>query len=385
MKKISMDNDSFFCPLPWIHRFIQPTGVKYCCASTKELKVSVTEFNNSKHLADTKDDIRNGKVPLHCRECVGQEKQGFLTPRHSALKDWNYDVTTVPDQIEFLDLRYNNQCNFSCRTCGPQYSSLSGKEVTDNPELKKYFALNDSPNPNEDIMSSIQNFIPTVQRINFTGGEPLIIKSNFDILNQLIEQGRTDIQLLITTNASTFNTKMIDLFKKFTNVHWTISLDGVGAAAEYIRNGTKWKIVDNNVQQILQLKHSVSIGCTLSSYSVLDVQNIVSYFADLKKIYNNQPFEILFGVVQYPAHLDPCALPKNLLADAITNLTSAIHTLSDIPSNPKIHLDVLNNLKNKLLDVTIHTSTPKFIEFTNALDQVRHQNFNQTFNYTNYE
>jgi sulfatase maturation enzyme AslB (radical SAM superfamily) len=372
-----MAQPRFFCPLPWIHQFIEPNGIKYCCSSNEKIITTPIDFAKSEYINLVKDTIRNGRIPSGCHACVKQEQRGLLNTRTLALRDWPYTIDTVPDHIEYLDLRYNNNCNFSCRTCEPAYSTQIARENMLYPELQKYYTSTaDSTDVN--VIDAIQSFT-NLKRINFTGGEPLLIKENFVILEHLIAQNRTDVQLLITTNASVINTKMIRLFKQFKDVHWTISLDGVEAVAEYIRHGTVWATVNNNVRQILNLKQSVSINCTVSAYSILDLSNLVKYYLDLKQEYNNQPFEIMFSVVQFPARLAPTSLPLELKDRALNHLDISISLLTNILSNPELYLNTLKHLQQNIKSVILDTSK-EFLQFTNELDQIRQQNFNLTFN-----
>lgn len=363
--------------MPWIHQFIQPTGVKYCCASTRELTVAPTEFANSDYLAQVKHTIKQGQVPEDCRRCVEKENMGFVNTRQLALADWNYTVDTVPDRVEYLDLRYSNQCNFSCRTCEPAYSSQISKELDNNPALLTYYKK-PAPRIHQDMVASIDPFLHNLTKINFTGGEPLIIKENFDLLENLIAAGRTDVQLLITTNASTTNPRMLDLFRQFTDIHFTVSIDAVGPVAEYVRHGTDWNRVASNVAELVSLNHSITINCTVSSYSILDLARLVTYFVQLK----NQcraPLEIMFSVVQDPTFLYPGALPKHLKNKAIEQLTASVAMLQAIESNPAKHLQTLIQLKSELESADVHGKTHTFVVFTNTLDGIRNQNFTSTF------
>jgi MoaA/NifB/PqqE/SkfB family radical SAM enzyme len=228
------------------------------------------------------------------------------------------------------------------------------------------------------IVETIQPLLDNLTRINFTGGEPLIIKENFVILEHLINTGRTDVKLLITTNASTTNPVMIKMFRQFKDIHFTISLDGVDAVAEYIRHGTKWSRVSSNIDKLLDLNHSVTINCTLSSYSVLDLAKLVRYFINLKAKYDT-PLEIMFSVVQLPAFLYPGSLPPQLKNKAVDQLDQAIGILKTVQSNPPKYLETLVELKSTLESTSTHGKTNAFINFTKTTDQIRGQNFKIIF------
>lgn len=371
----------FFCPLPWIHRFVQHNGIKMCCASQKTIPVSLEEFNNTDHIINVKRTILEGNVPEDCKDCVEVESRGVTSVRQWALSDFPYTSKNVPDVVEFLDLRYSKLCNFSCRTCNTDFSSSIEKEVLSNPNLSKYFKIK---NADFDFdVEKIIDSVPQLTRLNLTGGEPLIIKEHLRVLDMLVCAGKTDVNLIITTNASTFNKRIIDLIKQFTNVHWTVSIDAVGNSAEYIRHGTNWSQVNSNVEKILSLGHSVSVNTTLSALSVLEIASLAHWFKELKERYYNQPFELGVGLCTIPNFMSPNSLPDHLRPRAIEQIETAILVISNIPNQPRDVLDALEHLHLTLKTATINPDiSKKFIQFTQELDKSRNQNFNTTFNLT---
>jgi organic radical activating enzyme len=368
----------FFCPLPWIHQFIQADGIKMCCSSQRKLNLTPAEFASSKYITSVKDQITNGVVPYDCQQCVNLEKQGYPSTRTTAITDWDYTVDTVPDNVISLDLRYSNLCNFSCRTCTPTFSSSIAKEIVDNPQTTRFYKRVDTihlTNKNADV----NKLLPNIKCINFTGGEPLLIKENIHILEQLIALGNIDCEILITTNGSVINPTIMNLINQFNSVHWTISLDGVGATAEYIRNGSIWNTIDQNIHTILSSGRSVALNTVLSAYSVLDISQLVKYFITLKKQYADQPLELWFALCEYPVFLNPIKILRS--QQALDELAKAIDLLAPISSNPSQAINTLKSLHNDLKDVTIknYEYNDEFINYTNELDNIRQQSFKQTF------
>jgi sulfatase maturation enzyme AslB (radical SAM superfamily) len=358
---------NFFCPLPWIHQFIQPDGIKMCCSSSTKIDTTPNEFKNSKYITDVRNTIMSGNIPKDCQSCVYTEKQGFTSTRMLALNDWDYTLSTIPSEVLYLDLRYSNLCNFSCRTCEPAFSS----------EISREQGLSNIHLENTKVSLDVKKLLPTLRRVNFTGGEPLLIKENIQILEQLIDAGNTDCEILITTNGSVINHKILELIKQFHTVHWTVSIDAVGTQAEYIRNGTIWDKICANLHTILLLKHSVGINCVISAYSILGLSNLVKFFSDLKTQYVEQPLELWFNVCTYPIFLNPVNLSQSLKTIANTELSKSITLLQEL-NNPIESLNTLISLQDKIKDITIATNS-QFEEYTNNLDLIRSQNFKTTF------
>ena len=373
-----------WCPLPWIHQFVTTTGVKMCCSSGYEEKCSPKEFETSKELQEVKNHILSDIPHKYCKGCYELDKQGLTSTRQNAIRDYPLlNKSNIEHRIEYYDLRYNNLCNFSCRTCGPDFSSSISHEITASPALQKYHNnIVTRKNTYENIADDITDNLSNLNRILFTGGEPLLIKDNLRILEKLIELNNTDCEILITTNCSVMNKEWISILKNFKRVHWTLSLDGVGKSAEYIRHGTVWNNVLDNIKNILTLNHSVAINTTLSAYSLLDISRVIELFVELKKSATS-PLEIWFGVCQWPSHLSPGVLTGKLADRARQELEKSIKLLSAVEDNPERCVLDLKNILNLLSTCSNSKTISTFAEFTKDLDLVRNQSFSKTFNLEN--
>lgn len=362
----------FWCPLPWIHQFVQTDGIKTCCQGTLIEQTSVAEFSNTNLVKEVKQSILANRVHKNCTGCAKLEQQGFASTRTEAVDHYkHYNASNIPDQTEYLDLRYSNLCNFSCRTCEPAFSSSIVTEVHTNPRLARWYAVDNKRNSYDRIVGDLDKLLPRINRINFTGGEPLLIKENLRIIEKIPNK---DCQILITTNASVINPLWLESLKKFKDVHWTISVDGIDKTAEYIRYGSKWGQIDKNIRSIISTGHSVAFNTVLSAYSVLDVDRLVTYFIKLKKI-TKTPLEHWFHLCTWPEFLSPNVLTGELNNIAITKLKLAADLLSTQIDNPPAARDTLL-AAIKLLNSTIG-DVDKFNKFTSELDTLRGQDFYQ--------
>ena len=363
----------FWCPLPWIHRFVQTDGIKTCCQGIMVEQTSITDFSNSTLLKEVKQAILNNEVHPNCRYCSKLEEKGIVSTRLEAVKDFkDYTAFTIPDEVEYLDLRYSNLCNFSCRTCEPSFSSSIVREIENNPNIIKWYNRpNSKKNQYNSIADDLNTILPNIKRLNFTGGEPLLIKENLLILEKL---NQSDCAIQITTNASVINPAWFNALKKFNNVHWTVSIDGIEKTAEYIRYGTVWETVDKNIQTIMSLGHSVAFNTVLSAYSVLDLARLVEYFIKLKQKFNG-PFEQWFHICSNPIYLSPAALSKNLQDIANIQIEQSINLLKTVTDNPISSIQTLEATQ-QLLNTSSIENINNFFEYTKDLDNIRNQQFN---------
>lgn len=363
-----------WCPLPWVHQFIVPDGIKTCCQGLQLESTSPSKFFKSDLINSVRQSILDNKLHSNCRHCTNMERKGFTSTRQESVEFYK-DLTpiNIKSQIEYLDLRYSNLCNFACRTCEPSFSSKIINEIDQHSELKAFYPLVNKNNAYSEIAQDLKDILPTVKRINFTGGEPLLIKDNIKILTELLHLGRIDCEIMITTNASVINPQWLSLLSQFQTVHWTISIDGVGPYAEYIRYGSVWAQIEKNIKDILSRRHSVAFNTVLSSYSVLDIDNLVSFFVNSKKIAQG-PLELMFHMCMQPKYLNPSVLDAQLSHNARIKIQNAIQLLSKVTDNPPLAIDTLENTL-KILNTSDELLRAKFIEFTATVDRIRNQNF----------
>lgn len=268
-----------FCNLPWLGVYIQPDGDVRNCAITKETLGNI----NHEPLSDIlhnhvnqqiKQDMLQDVFHKRCSHCHTLEaNQKFSTDAVSnriwylktlAPKDLAVFDSPANFQLKMLDLRWHNTCNFACVYCGPDLSSLWARELN-APQRINNQAL-------EQSLDYIYKNIHSVEHVYLAGGEPLLIKENLVLLKKLHEVN-PNIEIRINTNLSVTNNEIYNLLKRFKNVHWTVSVDGVEKEFEYVRYGGKWTTFLQNLTQLQQEFEKINFNstwCILTTTGVLD-------------------------------------------------------------------------------------------------------------------
>ncbi len=358
-----------------MHQFIGQNFTKPCCNYTVHSSLTPKKYWDSQELVDLKKQLESGIWPRGCGMCKHAEENNIISLRERSLNE--YDIPATPS-VEYLDIRLSNKCNFACRTCEPMFSSRIAKEVQTH-DLHKFFNYQLDKNyveHSDQISIDVQQHLHTVKKIMFTGGEPTYIKQFYEILDQLIVLGREDqVHLCVTTNASMIDDKFLSYARKFAKLHITVSLDAVGEPAEYIRYGTVWKTVDANIQKILNLKCSVMINSVISAYSIVHLESLVDYII----VHEQDEYSADMCICTTPMHLNPCVLPKNS-RNKLINITE--RCISKLSASPRFEdyrdsLLVLDGLKQQLTNVFL--SSDKFLEYTNTLDSIRKQKYDDTY------
>jgi radical SAM protein with 4Fe4S-binding SPASM domain len=272
-----------FCIYPWIHLHAYPTGEAYpCCHAEMEPgKVgncrtnTLAEIWQDKPMQQLRADMLSETPHPACTRCYEQEESGFFSGRKSANKHHGHHVKKLeenPFEMTYWDIRFSNLCNLKCRSCGHIFSSQwyqdQAKLAGDHWKTQNS-VLNYAGRTETDMWEQLLPHLDYVEQIYFAGGEPLLMEEHYNILEELLKRGRTDVRLIYNTNFTHTDLKgrsVFEYWKQFKSVAVGASLDGHGKPAEYIRKGTVWRDVVKNRHDMLKICPGVDfyISPTLS-------------------------------------------------------------------------------------------------------------------------
>jgi len=301
-KDFLLNKSKTFCMYPWISLHLNPLGRSFpCCISSSHLDFGTADTQNIKELVNNtrmkqlRVDLLNEIRHDNCMSCYNHEDSGIYSARHDANNKFSHffesDVaTTKPDghldnfQMRYYDIRFGNLCNFKCRTCGPAFSSQWETEMVKNGSLgpipfshQVQLPLKTPPT----ILPEVLEHVPNMMEAYFAGGEPLISEEHYRILEDMIRQGRTDIKLKYNSNISNLKYKdkdLLDLWKHFKKpVDIFASVDHVKERAEYIRHGTDWGVIENNIEK---LRTSTNVQLSMNTvFSIFNAMTITDFYA----------------------------------------------------------------------------------------------------------
>jgi MoaA/NifB/PqqE/SkfB family radical SAM enzyme len=276
---VSMTNPTVYCSAPWNGLTIREDGhVRTCCIGQTSLgnlnKVSIQEIENSEALKQIQQKMLSGQPDLdNCSGCVKLVSQsGLATLR-------NYYNTNYPDinhnllKLKVVDVRWNNICNLGCLYCNEQFSSTWNNRLTHKIHTKPVKEYQD------DLLLWILKHVDSIQELMLVGGEPLLMKQNYELLKHL----PNDCRISIITNLSydlKNNPAFLPLLEKSKEtVVWNVSLENLENKFEYVRSGADWEQLKNNL--VLLSEHwpqSISINMTYSMFSAFDIVDTIKQF-----------------------------------------------------------------------------------------------------------
>lgn len=331
-----------FCILPWISMFINiENKVTPCCQYNDKpigdsSKNSLKEMWNNKNFQNIRNKMLNDELVYGCRNCTHMEKIGKESLRTSMNIMFSKYVhiaeknITPEYNLKYIDSRFNNLCNLSCRMCGHSSSSswhtpavAIGKINKNVPVFLK------AGRTNTDLYEQIIEQVDNLDRIVFAGGEPLMIEDNYNLLEELERRKRYDIKLWYSTNMHNYTLKgrnIFDLWKNFKNIAIGASLDAEGERASYLRTGTIWENVLDFRKKMLALRPDIDffISATPTIINALHLPDFHRSWVDQELI---QPEQFSIQTLHDPQYLRVKTAPLYLRNKIIKKYKSHLRWL----------------------------------------------------------
>lgn len=400
------------CLAKWLQVSLKlPTGKTHSCHHPVSHKIPLECIDHPALLHNTpqKKEMRrqmlSGDKPTECDYCWTMEKNSsLLSDRYlKSSRDWAFpyldEIVNSPYDKDFiptyLEVSFNHLCNMKCIYCDPHVSSSIYQDTL------KYGAFSTNPPHNRLVPNSIifgdnpyvkafwkwwPDVYPKLNTIRVTGGEPLLHKELYILLDYLIEQPRK-INLAVNTNLSVPQSYMDKFFKKIERLQDTFneitiftSCEAKDGKAEYIRYGMNYNILWDRIDKLLSLP-KIKVGI-MAAYNLLSVSSYTDFLKDihLRKSNSNIKDRLFIDhpFLRYPRFLNS----KILTQDYVDYVNGSCKYLSD---NEEFSVEVKNFYRiydiiiNTKEDVSVLNERKNFYIFIKELDRRRGTNFIKTF------
>ena len=332
-------NKDTFCVLPFIHTVLNPydslthkTTALPCCRyphSGTEYYENIDPINKSKTWILLQEQFLNNEKPKECNHCWRDEahntksyRQQMLTNFSSVIDDGSYKEK----KLLFLELMFGNTCNLACRTCSSTFSSKwnaidkhlyeNGLQVSNHTSNIKFSDWKEL-----DLTHLIQ--------LKIMGGEPFYQKGAIELLEHLSNIGvLKNIQLSIPTNCTIqLNDRWKELLLEAKSVYLYLSVDAYGKLNDYIRHGSDWYTVEENLYNFYEFanKHKnkiyIQVNTVVSVYNVNTLTELENYITTHFGWMHYSDF------AYYPSYIDIALLPNHIKSSIIqSGVSDRIHT-----------------------------------------------------------
>ena len=329
----------------------------------EEIQRNPTALHNSEYKKQQRKLMLEGERPSECDYCWRVEDQGdshsdrVYKSADNWAKPFIADIASKPwdDNVDpsYVEVSFGNVCNFKCSYCAPHISSQWMEEIerhgpyptTDNfNNLDWLKSQSMIPIPNREENPYVDafwewwpNMYNSLLQFRITGGEPLLNKNTFKVLDYIIDNPNPNLEVSINTNMNVtddiFNkflekAKHIVEGKKLKNFKLFTSAEAHGKQSEYIRFGMNYDKWLSNIHK--SYKEIPGIQVTImSTYNFLSMTSYIPFLQDIVDIKNQYhrwddnrtPMLLDIPYLRFPNHqaifiMEPEQL--NLLYDQVT-------------------------------------------------------------------
>jgi MoaA/NifB/PqqE/SkfB family radical SAM enzyme len=325
---------------------------------------------------------------MHNREWLGKEEKN-IHERVEASRN-GAELSSGP---LYLDLRLGNLCNLKCRMCNGYNSTKIAAEteklLETDPEFKRVYSQFLEPvavkipkwYEDEEFWQGVKQQVPFLRKVYLTGGEPTLIKKNYEFLKYCIDTGHCKhIFLMFNINGTHVPEEFIELLQHFEFVLLNVSLDGVGEVNNYIRGGSDWAEVDKNMRFLLTKGKSIKIGITptVQIYNVLSLVDLLAYVEELAT-FSLRNIDVDFLYVTDPKYLDIRNLPVSVKEKALEKISQyRKKSWAYVLANLNL-ANCLKSLEQALaLPAVDDESLQNFFVYTKSLDRARNEEFSKS-------
>lgn len=396
-----------------------------------EIVIDSSALHNTNYKKQQRKMMLEGQRPPECSYCWRVEDAGQLSDRTFKSADhWAYpnisDIVKQPWDADtdpsYVEVSFSNVCNFKCSYCAPHISSQWMEEVErygPYPTSHRYGNIewlkkgnkmpipNNQPNP---YVDAFWEWWPKLYRslktFRITGGEPLLSKNTFKVLDYINENPNPDLDFSVNTNLNVpeelltkFIEKMKDIQrnKKVKSFILYTSAEAHGEQCEYIRFGMDYNMWIKNLHRVIvEIPNSaVSVMSTYNILSIPSYSRFLQDILDIRKIYATKALAIHrpaltldIPYLREPRHQTAYLIPENLLhyvdeqiAFMEKNKDLTNHMVGfkepEIYKLTRIRSVIEEELKNPTKDIT--TLRKDFVAFVQEHDRRRGTNFVNTF------
>ena len=350
-----------FCVLPWVSLETSPIGtVRPCCLAEEEIvdihgnkfdlskSAELVDIQDSNYMRKLRKQFLRAEQPDTCRKCWAVEDADGTSKRMHTLNRLKHiipdsDWTQDPKPLMFLDLKLGNICNLKCRICGSWSSSaFAVEEIEFSPIAEKktgfhYQMLKQGAwaKDNQDFWEEIKNLSDQIRYIEFTGGEPFMIREHFRFLERIVDMGIAgQVEIHYNTNGTQFPDNAEDVWQHFKTVEIAFSIDDVGARFEYQRANAVWSEVESNIARFMAMRDRHP-SIQLQACITVNVFNVI-YLETVANWADQQGFDFVYWNMLHEArHFSIAALPdtaKQAIVEKLSTAAVSTKTQAEIKS-----------------------------------------------------
>jgi organic radical activating enzyme len=429
-----------FCLAKWSQVTIHlGAGLTHSCHHPEQHKIPLNEIkrnpsalHNTSFKKKKRKEMMGGKRPSECNYCwnIEDSSNSFSDRVFKSTEPWSYDEfdkiveSSWRDNYNprYVEVSFSNTCNFKCAYCGPQYSSRwveeiekfgpydTTKKFNDIEELKKKNEMPYKQSEHNPYVDAFWEWWPELFKdlhtFRITGGEPLLSKDTFKVLEYIQEHSDINPNICLAINSNLGSPdNIIDRFieiakdlcdnNKVRELIIFTSVEADGTQAEYTRNGLSYERFWSNIDKILTIlpKVTINIMATFNALSVFTYNKLIDRVFEAKKKFANKErywisaIQLDTSYLRHPTHLSVKILERYHKELILESAKKALYygMTEFVKGSYGFSNTEIQKIK-RLYDYAIHeddfdveNNRVDFVKFVDELDKRRETNFEETF------
>jgi organic radical activating enzyme len=409
-----------------------------------EIAKSPAALHNTQFKKEQRKLMLEGERPSECDYCwkaedaprseadgitysdrITKSADDWAFPHLNAIKEMPWDANVNPTYVE---VSFDTACNFKCAYCSPQFSTTWREEI----ERFGPYKIADQSLHSLDYLSSIGSMPMSITKENpyidafwkwwpdvvkdmkvfrITGGEPLMSKQVFKVLDFLIENPQPHLEFNLNSNLDVppvlFDSfikkmKIIQETKAVKNFKVYTSCEAHGKRAEYIRFGMNYDRWLANCHRVLaEIPDSqLTVMAAFNILSISSFKDMMNDIIVMKHQYTEQPHRanpvsLDIPFVRWPEHLAAWVATYDYLKqieDSVSHMYLNMQQMNWFPLCGKGFFDYEVNRFRRMFYVIrdqmqilhkdkarVNFLRAQFADYITEYDRRRGTNFKETF------
>lgn len=332
--------------------------------SLDQIKVDPSALHNTDQKKQERKMMLSGERPEGCSYCWRIEDAGARSDR--IYRSGEYWAQNAKDDIlktldtgninpHYVEVNFNQACNFKCMYCSPHLSTSWEDEIKKLGAFKFYDNSGIIQEHNNIDFLKLNGFMPLkikgednayvqafwkwwpdlykkLEVFRMTGGEPLMDINTFKVLDYIYQNPNAWLEVSITSNFCPPKSELLDKFidkvrqlekiqiwedkERFNpnsgnnwyvsmalkNFSLFVSIDSIGKQAEYIRHGLNFEKMNKNLEKFLSATTNTTVTFinTFNALSVTKFTEFLKWILLLRTRYSKQNQGVKFIKIEDP-------------------------------------------------------------------------------------
>lgn len=398
----------------------------------REVERNPSALHNTSFKKQKRKEMLEGGKPSECDYCwkVEESSNSFSDRVFKSSEPWSIDQFYKISESHwredynprYVEVSFSNTCNFKCAYCGPQYSSKWVEEIERHGAYPTSYNFNDISNikargempykqsEENPYLEAFWKWWPDLYKdlhtFRITGGEPLLAKDTFRVLEYIQDHYKNNEKLSLSINSNLgVPDNLIDRFieiakdlcenDKVRELTIFTSCEAKGSQAEYTRYGLDYEKFWQNIDKILTAlpKVTINIMATYNALSVFSYDDLIDRTFEMKKKHANgqrywvSALQLDTSYLRWPTHLSVKILEQEhkdlILKSAEKVLYYGIKEFThENYGFSNIEIQKIKRIYDYAIsegEFDLERNRKDFVVFVDELDKRRGTNFLETF------